>query len=182
MYAASHEQYLKPVVDFIATLSDLYRMPAVIVPIAMNAADSDVASGYKLSSMYPGIGLRVLDEPTLTPALVKGILAFAYAAVGVSYHFCTFALSQGVPAICLFDGAYYGQKAKGLSAFWADERLTLPMKDLNSPEAIERARGLIEDQEFRQALRAEGSEAMQRWETLFDRKVHTILLGQKSST
>jgi len=182
-YASSHAEYIQCIADLMSNLSQRYDLPVVVVPIALDIWDSDIDSGYRLCEAVGGDRIQVLDKPEeLTAALVKGILGQAYAAVGVSYHFCTFALSQGVPAICIFDGDYYSQKARGLSRFWEDERLALPLKKLDLKEATRQVYELIEDQEFREALRIRAEIAIKRWEEIFDLKVNEMLLRCNNST
>ncbi len=182
-YAPSHAEYIQQIAGLMSNLSRRYDLPIVVVPIALDMYDSDIVAGHRLSEAVAKDHIQVLDRPEeLTAALVKGILGHAYAAVGVSYHFCTFALSQGVPAICIFDGAYYSQKAKGLSHFWGDERLALPLNKLDLKEATRQASELIEDQKFREALRVRAEIAHQKWEEIFDLKVHEMLVVGNNTT
>jgi hypothetical protein len=71
--------------------------------------------------------IKVMGTDELTPATARGMLGCAFGAIGVSHHFCTFALSEAVPAICIHEGAYYEQKGRGIAAFWGDERLSSPL-------------------------------------------------------
>ena len=175
-YAGSPDQHIKKIADLLCNLLQKYDLPIVVVPIALDEYDSDITSGHLLVEAIGDDRVKVLDKPEeLNAALVKGILGQAYAAIGVSYHFCTFALSQGVPAICIFDGDYYSQKAKGISKFWGDERLALPLKQLDLDQAIRQVSEVIEDQRFREDLPIRAEEAIRQWENIFDRKVHSIL-------
>lgn len=178
-YAPSHAQYIQQIADLMSNLSQRYDLPVVVVPISWERWDSDITSGYQLCEAMRSDRIQVLDKPEeLTTDLVKGILGQAYAAVGVSYHFCTFALSQAVPAICIFDGDYYSQKAKGISHFWGDERLALPLNKLDLKEATRLVSELIEDREFRKTLSIRAEIALQRWSEIFDLKVNEMLLGR----
>lgn len=49
-------------------------------------------------------------------AQVKAIIGSQSLAIGVSYHFGVFALSSGVPTICLYSNEYYQMKSVGLYA------------------------------------------------------------------
>lgn len=182
-YAPSHAEYIQRIASLMSNLSQRYDLPVVVVPIALDSWDSDITSGNLLASSFSGDRIQVLDKPEeLNAALVKGILGQALAAVGVSYHFCTFALSGGVPAICIFDGDYYSQKAKGLSSFWQDERLTLPLNKMDLQQATRQVCELIEDQAFRQDIRMRAKIASQRWSEIFDLKVHEMLLRYQNAT
>jgi hypothetical protein len=105
---------------------------------------------------------------------MKGIMGKAAGAVCVSYHACTFALCQGVPAVCLYDGDYYRQKAMGLCAFWSDDRLALDLNECASVEAADRILHVLQDQRLKSALQFRSSTAIQRWETVFDRRIRQV--------
>src|SRR5262249_10110100 len=122
-YTRYQEDYGQRFAALVRELGRRHARPLLVVPIALGEGDSDAASGRRLQAACGGDAVRVLDAPGLTASLVKGVLGRAFAAVGTSYHFCTFALSQGVPAVAVYDGTYYSQKAAGVAAFWQDERL-----------------------------------------------------------
>ena len=166
-YADSHSQHLGKIADLMDFLRNRYRLPLVVVPIALNQTDSDIDSGRRLAEQVGGDSIKVLDGPDLTASLVKGVLGRAHAAIGISYHFCTFALSLGIPAACLHDGAYYGQKARGLAAFWGDDRIDA---DLGSRlEKLQRnIAGLIDDDRFRAGLPGLAEKLTHRWGSIFD--------------
>ncbi len=177
-YAPSHRQYVQHLAQLLTGLTRYYGLPLVVVPISRNDDDSDIRSGYQLQEALPEEVLHVLDDPDLGPRVIKGILGKAFAAVGVSYHFCTFALSQGVPAVCTFDGDYYAQKARGLARFWRDDRLLLPLRHCDSEAALQRATSLIDDTRFRETLQTQGPQAVHQWEAIFDRVVqHAYFSG-----
>lgn len=174
-YASSGQEYLEAVAARVTELAQAYTMPVVVVPIALDAGDSDVKTGHRLAALINQDWFRVLEEPDLTASLVKGILGQAYAGLGVSYHFCTFALTQGVPAIALFDGDYYTQKAQGISSFWRDSRLAMSLNQLCQPEAHQQIREVFEAQELRQALNRQAPVAVQQWHEIFDKQAQKLL-------
>lgn len=49
-----------------------------------------------------------------TPEEIKGLVSIGEIAVGVSYHFAVFSLTQGIPCLTLFDNEYYRMKFTGL--------------------------------------------------------------------
>jgi polysaccharide pyruvyl transferase WcaK-like protein len=177
-YAPSHAQYLHHFARLVARLARYYALPLLVVPISCNDDDSDIRSGYQLREAVQSECLCVLDDPDLSPRQVKGILGRAHAAVGSSYHFCTFALSQGVPAICTFDGAYYAQKARGLARFWGEDRLWLPLRQCHSESALSQTTSFIDDARLRDALQVRASRAVNTWKETFDRAVHDALFGR----
>lgn len=172
------EGYVPGAASYFAALARLldglvrhFGLPVVVVPIALDPVDGDIAAGHRLVQACRGLPIKVWEQPDITPALAKGVLGKAYAAVGGSYHFCTFALSQGVPAISLFDGSYYEQKARGLGRFWQDERLALPLRETGSAAALRQATAVIGDDGLRASLGDRAAEAQERWRSLFARAV-----------
>lgn len=179
-YAQGHAKHTQRYANLLAALSQKYDLPIVVVPIALNESDSDIESGYRLREAVGGDRVQVIDDTDLTPALIKSVLGQSRAAVGVSYHFCTFALSQNVPAVCVYDGAYYGQKAKGLGSFWEDERIVLPL-DLGDAESMLRqVSNLVEDQGFRDNLGERAAAASQKWHQIFDAQAHELYSRSRS--
>lgn len=176
-YAAEHERHLQSVALLVQALTDRLRLPALVVPIAVSGKSSDVVSGFRLQEVVGG-AVRVLDDDALSAGEAKGIMGSAYGAVGVSYHFCTFALSQGVPAVCIHDGAYYGQKAAGLAAFWGDARLSLALPSLDVGAATEHLLSVWADEDLRRKLSKRAERAIETWEEAFARHVVPALRGQ----
>jgi polysaccharide pyruvyl transferase WcaK-like protein len=174
-YIPGTMKYIQVVADCLSYISRRYGIPVVIIPISLDEGDSDVSSGYRLCEVVNEDWIHILDRGNLTAGVVKGIVGQAYAAVGVSYHLCTFALSQGVPAVALFEGDYYAQKARGLSMFWEEERIAMPLDRLNSREAIREVTDLIEDNAFRERLQIRAERAKRRWKEMFDLNVAEML-------
>jgi len=170
-YAKEHIKYLEQMSIIVDKLSTLFRMPIMIVPVALSQGDSDITSGKKLAKMTHSSRVLVLENNNLTPSLVKGILGKAFGAVGVSYHFCTFALSQGVPTVCIHDGNYYSQKARGLSEFWGDKRLPLSLKGINTDLAIDHIAEVFKDELLRKKLQDFSIQAIEHWKHIFDTQV-----------
>ena len=170
-YAAEHSAHLSTLAGMIDQLADAYRMPVLVVPIALNDDDSDLHSGERLRELTKTADVRLLDSPGLTPSFVKGVMKHAMGAVGVSYHFCTFALSQGAPAVCVYDGAYYGQKAKGLAALWKEDRIPLALNGISPAIAADHVRTVWDDPGLRQRLQARSVDVVKAWNTYFEMAV-----------
>ena len=119
-----------------------------------------------------------------TQAASRGVhqLGQAFGAVGVSYHFCTFALTQGVPAVCLYDGDYYGQKGHGLCGFWADNRLALSLQDLTTLSAVKHIMQVFNDDRLRENLLRIAVEAVERWHSIFDQQVIKAFMSHENDS
>lgn len=150
----------------LAELSAICGVELVVVPVSVDEAESDVDSGRMLASHMSGVRMKVIRGGGLSGQLIKGLLGRAMGAVGVSYHFNTFALSHGVPAVAVYSGDYYHQKAKGLAAFWGDDRLAMPFEALDR-QAAGRIHAVFEDEGLRQRLKARAEEASRDWEAIF---------------
>ena len=170
-YSAEHAAHMEKIAALIVHVARQFQLPVLIVPTAMNPSDSDVISGKRLLEATQGGRVSVMEENGLTPALVKGLIGKAFGAIGNSYHFCTFALSQGVPAICLYDGKYYSQKARGLCDFWQDNRLGLWLRNVDIDGAVIHCAAVLRDVGLREKLRILSEEAAERWRVIFDRRV-----------
>jgi len=173
-YAPEHHTHFRTLAALFDTLGQTAGMPIVFVPISFNAVDSDIQTGKELGQAMRSRHVHIADDGTVTAPLMKGIMGQAAGAVCVSYHACTFALCQGVPAVCLYDGDYYRQKAMGLCAFWNDDRLALDLKECAFVEAAHRILHVLQDQRLKSALKSRSSETIQRWETVFDRRLPQV--------
>jgi polysaccharide pyruvyl transferase WcaK-like protein len=156
--------------ETLAELSRICNAELVVVPVSVDEGDSDVNAGRVLGSLMGGVPMKVLRGPDLSGPLIKGLLGHALGAIGVSYHFNTFALSQGIPGISVYSSPYYRQKAQGLASFWGDERLAMPMEQLGAA-AAGRVRALFDDPGLRQRLKAKAEQAVPDWEAMFAEKV-----------
>jgi polysaccharide pyruvyl transferase WcaK-like protein len=170
-YVEEFRAHLPVIADIVSNIALLLQMPIVIVPISFDSHDSDMLSGKELAQAIFFRDVVVIEHADLNACLVKGVLGEAFGAIGVSYHFCTFALTQGVPAVCLYDGDYYGQKGRGLCGFWADNRLALSLRDLTTLSAVKHIMQVFNDDRLRENLPRIAVEAVERWHSIFDQQV-----------
>jgi polysaccharide pyruvyl transferase WcaK-like protein len=168
---AGHGEYLQFIARLAEELAGVFRMPVLIVPIAFNDNDSDDRSGEELLNRMQHTEARRIDSNDLTPGLVRGLLGKAFGAIGVSYHFCTFALIQGVPAVSLHAGDYYSQKARGICGFWQDERLAISLQKADISSAVEHISTLLQDFAWRAKLCQQARFAIEDWRKIFDEQV-----------
>ncbi len=180
VYSPVAEQSLRAIASQAVALGKHYAMPLLVVPIALDPWDSDLVSGQRLAEYVPKGDIKILRDVLWTPSLAKALLGQAFGALGVSYHFCTFALQHGVPAIALYDGDYYQQKALGLAAYWGDERLARP---LSQTRTIQDIVAIFDDVNLRTRLAAQAGQDAARWKRFFDDRVPAALgIASKSST
>lgn len=170
-YAKEFKRQLFKIGLLFEKLAEKLNMSLLVVPIAFNPGDSDCLSGQKLITAIRCPNIKILEYPVPSPSITKGVLGKAFGVVGVSYHFCTFALSRGVSAVCLYDGKYYSQKAKGLQLFWKDYRFAHPLKDIDIDSAVEQISETLNDADLRTKLVLRAKEASLQWQDIFDRKI-----------
>lgn len=125
-YVPEHDEHMETVARLYDAVAEQLGLPVLYVPISLNTIDSDTATAATLATRmrHP---FRILDTAHCTPSEMKGILGNTQSCVGYSWHFCTFALSQGIPAVCIHASDYYAQKGNGLCAFWGDGGLAVSM-------------------------------------------------------
>lgn len=173
-YSGGLDRHLDLIAAILKRVAGRLSLPILIVPISLNRSDDDIRAGQAVAARLSSSSAHVLQE-ALTPAVVKGVLGKAFGAVGVSYHFCTFALSQGVPAVCIFNGEYYARKARGLAAFWEDRRLALAL-DGNSPATpVDQIAHALADGKLRERLLHRAGKAVEKWRSAFDRESRAAL-------
>lgn len=91
----------------------LKSAPLIPIPIAQSGSNSDIETIQRLRNKYDG----TLDQRSDfdTPAKVIEQVARCRVVVTGSYHAGVFALSRGIPVICLAKSRYYIDKFLGLA-------------------------------------------------------------------
>lgn len=167
-YAPEFERHVHRMAELAETLAARMEMPLLFVPIATDPESGDSRTAQRVAAEIHRTPVQVLDRPDLSASLVKAVLAHARGAVGVSYHFCNFALSAGVPTVNVYDGRYYTQKAQGQAAFWGDARLALALQNGRVEDAARHILDVFNDEALSQHLNTRAREAVANWETIFD--------------
>ena len=87
----------------------------ILVPFALNKEDSDIITAQKILREIKEIQNRIIIvRENISLESIKSVLRKADFAIGVSYHFCLFSLSFGIPTTGLYTNEYYRQKLEGL--------------------------------------------------------------------
>jgi len=170
-YALKDSSCFQTFGSLVDCLATFLGMPVLVVPIQLVGSDSDVASRQEIIDRVSSARVSLMRQNDLTAPLVKGLLGRAFGAIGVSHHFCTYALSQGVPAVCIYEGNYYKQKALALAASWGDNRLAIPLERLKLATTARDIADVLKDESLRANLVSLSSIATQRWRELFHQKV-----------
>ncbi len=106
--------------------------PLIPVAVSLNREGSDVETICKLLGVEELPKDLTPDEPAKLVAQAGG----CRVVVSGSYHAAVFALSQGIPAICLAKSRYYADKFLGLEEQFGAGCTVLPMNDGRIGEAL----------------------------------------------
>jgi len=170
-YTTELNDNFKKIIVLLERVQKILKMPLLIIPISYNSGDNDVRTAKKIIASIKSSSVNMLELSKSSPDVVKGILGKAYGAIGTSYHFCTFSLSEGTPAVCIYGGKHYSQKAKGLCLFWEDPRLGLDITKVGEVSASEHIENLFKDGDFRSGIKIRAEKYIRNWKHDFDRVV-----------
>jgi polysaccharide pyruvyl transferase WcaK-like protein len=120
---------LRPTMRSVASRleTEMVALPVCIVDSVESASDSAVLTQL--------VDPRVSADPDpLTPAALIERIRSCRVVVTGSYHAAVFALAQGIPAICVFNTEYYGNKFRGLADEFGAGCIAI---DKSRPEFVE---------------------------------------------
>ncbi len=166
-YVPEHREHLSLIAHIFDALSEQLSLPMLFVPISLNSFDSDREAATELKTMMLR-SFTVLETSNLEASDIKGILGAAYGAVGTSWHFCTFTLSMGKAAVCLYSGEYYGQKGRGLASFWGDERLAIQLPEEKPALVAQSILQTFSNQALQKNVLEKTKQAERIWNTFFE--------------
>jgi colanic acid/amylovoran biosynthesis protein len=115
---------------------------ATIVPTAISyvPGESDMES---FRNLFPEHAPAADDDPQATPARAVEDIGRCRLVVTGAYHSALFALSQGIPALCLYNSPYYRDKFLGLAVQFGSPGCAII--DLSQPDYEERIRTTLEE-------------------------------------
>lgn len=114
----------------------------VFIPISYHEEDGDRESAAKIMQKMHHSDRATIISGQYSPSIIKGIIAQSHVAIGTSYHFLLFALSQHIPALGLYQNAYYKQKLKGLFMMYMQKQYCLDLEGI-STEALEESAQIL---------------------------------------
>jgi colanic acid/amylovoran biosynthesis protein len=115
-YAGTTPEHLAALRTGLLGVAQACAAPLVPVPVSRNRADSDSES---LRLLLQGQDRLVVGtfEPDSAEQLIDQVGLCRLVITG-SYHGAVFALSQGIPAVCLVRSPYYAHKFLGLQGLF----------------------------------------------------------------
>jgi|CXWL01.1.fsa_nt_gi colanic acid/amylovoran biosynthesis protein len=118
--------------------AEKYGAPLLPVPISflnknsVRNPDSDTIRGLLAQCGITSDGGQEMDDPI---TIIQQVARCRVVVTG-SYHAAVFALSQGIPAMCLVKTSYYMDKFRGLSDQFNDECEIIDLNDSHVRERI----------------------------------------------
>jgi polysaccharide pyruvyl transferase WcaK-like protein len=140
--------YEKPPFDIAAVvLDELLEHPGrhvVFVPISYHSEDGDRESASKIMKSMHHYDRASIISGQYSPSIIKGIIGQAHIAIGTSYHFLLFALSQNIPVLALYQDAYYKQKLEGLCAMYGQQQYCISLDGMDTKSLSKAAQTLLD--------------------------------------
>ena len=141
--------YAKPPFAIAAVvLDELLEHPGryvVFVPISYHSEDGDRESASKIMKSMRHYDRASIISGEYSPSIIKGIIGQAHIAIGTSYHFMLFALSQNIPVLALYQDAYYKQKLEGLCAMYGQKQYCISLDGMDT-KSLSKATQILLDQ------------------------------------
>jgi len=113
----------------------------ISLPVCMQDSPDTRSDVAVIRSFIDGDEISVRDAPTMTTRSLMERFADCRVVITGSYHAAVFALSQGIPAVCLSGSEYYEMKFRGLRAQFGDGCELVDMNDDEFGIALENAAG-----------------------------------------
>ena len=157
-YAPGAEAQLDRFAGILDRVVEASRLPVLFVPTTLNKLDSDVTAAQQIVGRMRRRDRAGVASDVRTPSDAKGLLGRARSAVGMSYHFCVFALSRNTPAVSVTLGGYYGQKGEGLAETWRDRFIHAPLESSQDDDIVRRVAASADDAGARSMLAAVNDE------------------------
>jgi colanic acid/amylovoran biosynthesis protein len=143
-----HAGYEKPPFAIAAAvLDELLEHPGrhvVFVPISYHSEDGDRESASKIMKSMRHYDRASIISGEYSPSIIKGIIGQAHIAIGTSYHFLLFALSQNIPVLALYQDAYYKQKLEGLCAMYGQQQYCISLDGMDTKSLSKAAQALLD--------------------------------------
>lgn len=127
-YSGLTEEHLKSIRDVLKTLQQALSTEIVPIPISLNEWEDDASV---LSKLCEGHLQQSSEHCEIhSPQQAIRLAGRCRLVISGTYHASVFAMSQGIPALCLYASEYYHDKLKGLQSQFG---IGCELVDLNSP-------------------------------------------------
>lgn len=128
-------------------LDDRSDRHIVFVPISYHREDGDSESARQIIKCMKHKDRVSSIVKEYSPSVLKGIVLRSWTAIGTSYHFLLFALSQDIPVYALYQDIYYKQKLEGLCSMYSQEKHCLDIANVTVQDLLDKIKLLLENRE-----------------------------------
>lgn len=151
----------------------------VFVPIAYSECSDD-----RLAAFAVKMHMKHKENTTIVtgnhrPEVIKALIGMGRAAIGVSYHFGVFALTQGVPFFAVYENEYYRLKFSGLYGHFGSPDWYMSFENAVPDEFALRVSSVIGDNSIRQRLLDHAVKIRVQVDSVYDR-IAELAGGAKS--
>ena len=135
-YAEGYETQVAKLAHALDRVGEVTGLPLIFLPMSAGLADDAASAQNVTAEMKRAEQCRVITALP-TPGQAKAVAAGARACIGLSYHFALLALSEGVPAVMIYRGAYYTGKMQGLTDCFGVPELAVSLDELDGEQAVD---------------------------------------------
>lgn len=133
----------------------------VFVPTCYHEACDDRCAAYAVFIRMRNRACTTIINGQYRPEVIKRLVGLGQIALGVSYHFGVFALTQGVPVFTFYANEYYRDKFQGLYGHFGNHDWSFCFETLVPEQVVERAAQVLEELEAIKTSLLEHTKAIQ---------------------
>ncbi len=176
-YSFLEEELLDKYAQLIELLMEKYRQfKFIFIPIALNKGDSDIDSSQNIIGRLKKYRDRAaIFDKDVSWKNIKFIIRHASLSMGISYHFCLFSLSEGIPTIGLYANSYYKQKLEGLMKMYRSDNGVLDLRGEKTEDLFESIQKSYKNFDSSKILAA-NEKMKENWDQFMSLAVDTIYL------
>ena len=154
-FTPEHRDLTRDIVRILDDIAARVPDPLVFFPMSISPRYGlDAEYGQRIRRQMSAPARLRIAEGAEHPAVVKAAVAQARLTLGTSYHLHVFGLSQDVPAVIAYSGAYYAAKSGALSALYPPLTRSLDMKVVDPGEVVAAVETALADTDAVKALRS----------------------------
>jgi polysaccharide pyruvyl transferase WcaK-like protein len=154
-FTPEHRDLTRDIVRVLEDIAARVPDPLVFFPMSISPRYGlDGEYGERIRRQMSAPARLRIAEGANHPAVVKAALAHARLTLGSSYHMHVFGLSQDVPAVIAYSGAYYAAKSEGLATLYPPSTRSLDMKVVDPGEVVAAVETALADPGIVKPLRA----------------------------
>ena len=142
-YANEYQQFA----DLLDQIIERMGCHVLFVPIGYSPDADDRLAAYAVTMRMRSRTSTSVVTGEYRPEVIKALVGLGKVAVGVSYHFGVFALTQGVPFFALYENEYYRLKFTGLYGHFGRPDWYVPFTSLDVDAEADRICSVARDRE-----------------------------------